>query len=76
MLYVYCNRTVHTVRNPPNSCPQSMFGLLSAVARIKPPNIEPIPVKIPIIFTFLQGIKKAANAMIGLAMVFKVTARW
>ena len=65
-----------TVRNPPKSCPNSMLGLLSAVANIKPPNIEPIPVKIPIVLTFLQGIKKAANAMIGLAIAFKVTARW
>ena len=65
-----------TVRNPPKSCPNSMLGLLSAVAKINPPNIEPIPVKIPIVLTFLHGIKKAANAMIGLAIAFKVTARW
>jgi hypothetical protein len=53
-----------------------MFGLLSAVANINAPNIDPIPVKIPIDFTLLHGIKNAENAMIGLAMAFKVTARW
>ena len=67
---------VFTVRKPPNVCPKSMFGLLSAVANINAPNIDPVPTKIPIIFTFLHGMKKAANAMIGFAMAFKVTARW
>ena len=76
ILNIYCNRIIHTVRKPPNSCPQSIVGLLSAVARMKPPNIEPIPVRIPIFFTFLHGMKKAIKAMIGLAVAFKVTARW
>ena len=69
-------KIIITVRKPPNSCPQSMLGLFNAVASMNPPNIEPTPVKIPIVLTFLQGIKKAANAMIGLTMACRVTARW
>ena len=64
-----------TVRNPPNVCPKSMFGLYSAVAKMNPPNMDPIPVKIAMYFTFWHGMKNAANAITGLAIALNVTAK-
>ena len=52
-----------------------MSGLFNAVAKMNAPKTEPIPVKRTMTLMFLQGMKKAANAITGLAMAFKVTAR-
>ena len=65
----------HEIRKPPNVCPKSMFGLYSAVAKMNPPNMDPIPVKIAMYFTFWHGMKNAANALTGLAIALNVTAK-
>ena len=52
-----------------------MFGLYNAVAKMNPPNMDPIPVKIAMYFTFWHGMKNAANAITGLAIALNVTAK-
>ena len=65
-----------TVNAPPTSCPHNLSGLYKAVAKMNALNTEPSTVKIRMWLSFLHGKKLATNAMVGLAIALRVTAKW
>ena len=67
---------VITTREPPMPSPAIMPGLASAVARMKVERAPPSKARDNTTPCCVHGMKKARNAIRGLAIAFRVTARW
>ena len=66
---------VITTREPPTVRPAIIPGLARAVARMKVDKAQPSTARDKTTPCDVQGTKKARNAMRGLAIAFRVTAR-
>ena len=67
---------VMTTREPPTPSPAIIPGLASAVARMKVERAPPSRARDNTTPCFVHGTKKARKAISGLAIAFRVTARW